>query len=174
MKTTAKLDELIDALDEQSDDLFAFLDRETGAVELISDESLSLSESEPEEIASLPEWQQEEAERAILIETTDRYLALPSQFDVNEWNIMNEFCHEIPQEDIRNRFLGVIHGNHAFRRFKDKIADFDMSEEWNRFRRAAFEEIIRDWCEENGIALAVQQKQAVPPRRFPGESNKKH
>jgi hypothetical protein len=32
MTTTIKLDELIDALDEQSDNLFAVLDRETGAV----------------------------------------------------------------------------------------------------------------------------------------------
>ena len=77
MTTTAKLDELIDALEAQSDTLFAFLDRETGAVELMSDESLSLSDSEPEEIALLPDWQQEEAELAVRIETTDRCLALP-------------------------------------------------------------------------------------------------
>jgi hypothetical protein len=164
MTTTAKLDELIDALEGQSDFLFAFLDRETGAVELISDESLSLGDSEPEEIALLPEWQQEEAELAARIETTDRYLALPNRFDVNEWNIMNDFCHQIRQEDIRNQFFRAIQGSHAFRRFKDKIADHNMWEEWNRFRRRAFEEIIRDWCDENGISLTVQQKQSAPPR----------
>jgi hypothetical protein len=164
MTTTAKLDELIDALEEQSDTLFAFLDRETGAVELMSDESLSLSESEPEEIALLPEWQQEEAELAVRIETTDRYIALPSQFDVNEWNIMNEFCHQVREEDIQNKLLRAIHGSHAFRRFKDKIADYNLAEEWNRFRRRAFEEIIRDWCKENGISLAVRQEQSAPPR----------
>jgi hypothetical protein len=164
MTTTAKLDELIGALEDQSDTLSAFLDRETGAVELISDESLLLSDREPEKIASLPEWQREEAELAVRIETTDRYLALPSQFDVNEWNIMNEFCHHIRREDIRNGLLRAIQGNHAFRRFKDKIADHNMWEEWNRFRRRAFEEIIRDWCEENGISLTVQQKQSAPPK----------
>jgi len=164
MTTTAKLDELIDALEAQSDSLSAFLDRETGAVELVSKESLSLIDSEPEEIALLPEWQQEEAELAVRIQTTDRYLALPDRFDVNEWNIMNDFCHQIRREDIRNGLLRAIQGNHAFRRFKDKIADHNMWEEWNRFRRRAFEEIIRDWCEENGISLNVQQKQSVPPK----------
>jgi hypothetical protein len=123
MTITAKLDELIDALEAQSDTLFAFLDRETGAVELMSDESLSLSDSEPEEIALLPDWQQEEAELAVRIETTDRYLALPDRFDVNEWNIMNDFCHQIRREDIQNGLLRAIQGNPAFRRFKDKIAD---------------------------------------------------
>jgi hypothetical protein len=164
MTTTAKLDELIDALEAQSDSLLAFLDRETGVVELISDESLSLSESEPEEIASLPQWQREEAELAVRIETTDRYLALPNRFDVNEWNIMNDFCHQVARENIRNGLLRAIQGNHAFRRFKDKIADHDMWEEWNRFRRGAFEEIIRDWCEENGISLVVQQSNRLPPK----------
>ena len=69
MPTSAVLDELIDALEMQSDPLFVFLYRETGEVEEISEESLSLSEAEPEEIDLLPDWQKEEAERAVRIET---------------------------------------------------------------------------------------------------------
>jgi hypothetical protein len=114
MTTSAVLDDLIDALEEQSDSLFPFLDRQTGEVLLISDESLSLSEAEPEEIALLPDWQKEEAELAVLIESTDRYLRLPTRFDVHEWNIMPEFCHQVRRDDIRERLLGVIHGNQAF------------------------------------------------------------
>ena len=49
----------------------------------------------------LPDWQKEEALLAVLIETTDRYLALPDRFDVNEWNIMNEFSHEVKRDHIR-------------------------------------------------------------------------
>jgi hypothetical protein len=62
MTTTAILDELIDGLEAQSDELFAFVDRETGAVELLSEELRSLGGREPEEVASLPEWQREVAE----------------------------------------------------------------------------------------------------------------
>src|SRR5216684_4390580 len=62
MPTTAILEDLIDALEEQSDSSLAYLDRDTGEVFLISQESLSLGEAEPEEIASLPGWQKEEAE----------------------------------------------------------------------------------------------------------------
>jgi Uncharacterised protein family (UPF0158) len=164
MTTTAVLDELIDALEEQSDSLFPFLDRETGAVELVSDESLSLSDMEPGEIDLLPDWQREQAELAVRIETTDRYLALPNRFDVNEWNIMHDFCHQVRRESIRNGLLRAIQGDHAFRRFKDQIANHNMWEEWNRFRRRAFEEIIREWCEENGIVLTVRQKQSAQPR----------
>lgn len=95
MPTTAILEDLIDALEEQSESLLAYLDRDTGEVILISDESLSLGEAEPEEIASLPDWQKAEAELAVQIQTTDRFLALPDQFEVNEWEIMNEFCQQV-------------------------------------------------------------------------------
>jgi hypothetical protein len=159
MPTTAILDDLIDALEEQSDSSIAYLDRDTGEVFLISQESLSLGEAEPEEIASLPGWQKEEAELAVQIQTTDRYLALPDRFEVNEWEVMNEFCQEVKADNIRATLLGAIRGSHAFRRFKDQIAHHNMWDQWDRFRRHAFGVIVRDWCEENSITLAVRQKQ---------------
>ncbi len=161
MPTTAILDDLIDALEEQSDSLLAYLDRDTGEVVLISEESLSLGEAEPEEIGSLPDWQKEEVELAVQIQTTDRYLALPDRFDVNEWEIMREFSEEAKPEKIRAALLGVIRGDHAFRRFKDQIATHNMWDQWNGFRRNAFEEIVRDWCEENAITLTVRPKQST-------------
>lgn len=160
MPTTAILDDLIDALEEQSDSLLAYLDRDTGEVVLMSQDSLSLGEAEPEELESLPDWQKEEAELAVQIQTTDRYLALPDRFDVNEWEIMNEFAQQVKPDKIQTTLLGVIHGNHPFRRFKDQIATHNMWDQWNQFRRQAFEEIVKDWCDENEITLTVRQKQS--------------
>jgi hypothetical protein len=161
MPTPAVLDDLIDALEEQSDTLFPFLDRETGEVVMMSDESLSLAEADPEKIELLPDWQQEEAKVAVLIETSDRYLALPDRLDVNEWNIMNQFSQEVKREDIRFKLLRAVQGNHAFRRFKDVIADHNMWDEWNRFRREAFAEILREWCEEIDVIPTVREKQTA-------------
>jgi hypothetical protein len=161
MTTSAVLDDLIDALEEQSDSSFPYLDRETGEVLLISDESLSLAEAEPKAIELLPDWQKEEAALAVLIETTDRYLALPDRFEVNEWNIMNDFCHEVKTDNVRASLLAAIQGSHPFRRFKEQIGNYNLWEQWNRFRRHAFGEIMRDWCEENGIRFSVRQKQTA-------------
>jgi hypothetical protein len=161
MPTSAVLEDLIDALEQQSDTIFAFLDRQTGEVFLISEESLALTEADPETLAMLPDWQKEEAMRAVMIETTDRYLALPDLFDVNEWNIMNEFSHEVKRENLRTALLRAVQANHPFRRFKDHIANHNLWDDWNRFRRHAFGEIIRDWSEENGIILSVRQRQTA-------------
>jgi Uncharacterised protein family (UPF0158) len=168
MPTSAVLEDLIDAIENQSDSLFAFLDRHTGEVFLISEESLALTEADPETIAMLPDWQKEEATLALMIETTDRYLALPSRFDVNERNIMNEFCGEVKREDVRTALLKAIQGNHPFRRFKDQIANHHLWDDWNRFRRGAFGEIIVDWAEENGIRLSARQPQTAGQQQAQG------
>jgi hypothetical protein len=162
MTTSAVLDDLIDALEMQSDTIFPYLDRETGEVFLMSQESLSLSEAEQDYIARLPDWQKEEAELAIRIQSTDRYLELPDRFEVNEWNIMDEFSQQVKREPIRNNLLHVIHGNHPFRRFKDQITNHDLWDEWNQFRRQAFAEILRDWSEENSVILTVRQEHPAP------------
>jgi hypothetical protein len=161
MPTSAVLEDLIDALEEQTDTLFAFLDRQTGEVFLISEESLDLTDADPETIAMLPDWQKEEAALALLVETTDRCLALPDQFDVHEWNIMSEFSHEVKREDLRAALLSAVHGNHPFRRFKNQIANENLWDDWNRFRFRAFAGIIRDWSEENSVILTHRQQQTA-------------
>jgi Uncharacterised protein family (UPF0158) len=161
MTTLVSLDELIDALEAQSETLFAFLDRETGETVVISEETLSLGEAETDALDSLQDWQKEEAELARNIQGSDRYLELPSQFEVNEWNIMADFCDQIERNDTRATFLRSIRGSHVFRRFKDQLTNFGLWDEWHRFRRHAFGEIMREWCEENGITLAAPQNQPL-------------
>jgi Uncharacterised protein family (UPF0158) len=75
---------------------------------------------------------------------------------------MQDFSHEVKQDHLRTALLRAVQGNHPFRRFKDQIANHNLWENWNQFRRHAFGEIIRDWSEENGIILTVRQQQAAP------------
>jgi hypothetical protein len=158
--TSVSLDKLIDGLEEGSDSTFGFLDRESGEVYLISDEALSLSESEEDAPDTLPDWQKEEFELAQRVQSSDRYLALPSPRDVDEWNIMAEFSNQIKRDDIRVKFADSIRGSGAFRRFKQQIAHFGLWDEWNSFRHQAFGEFMREWCEENGITLAPSKEQS--------------
>jgi Uncharacterised protein family (UPF0158) len=160
MTTSVRLEDLIDALEEESEFQHAFFDRDTGEILVVSQEALEEAESEEDPI-DRPDWQEEEIELARRIQGSDRCIAFPSQFDVHEWNIMKDFSLQIKPEDTKAALLRSIHGGHAFRRFKDDIAHFDLWDAWNRFRRQAFEEIMRDWCEENGINLAVPQKQSA-------------
>jgi hypothetical protein len=160
MTISVPLDDLINALEEESELQHAFLDRDTGEILVVSQEALVESESETDPI-DWQDWQKEEIELARRVQSSDRCIAFPSQFDVHEWKIMEDFSLQIKQEDVRAALLRSIHGGHAFRRFKDCVAHFDLWDTWNRFRRQAFAEIMRDWCQENGINLAVPQKQSA-------------
>ncbi len=91
------------------------------------------------------------------IQSSDRYLALPDQWEVNEWDIMADFSTQIKKDDIRTGLLKAIHDSHAFRRVKDQIVHSGVREDWIALRRRAFEEILRAWCEENGIEIKASQ-----------------
>jgi hypothetical protein len=169
MTTTVKLKDLIDALEEQSDSMLPFLDRDTGEAFVISEERLANSEDLGEvELEAMQDWEREEARVAHAIATTDRYLALPDRFEVDEWNIMREFSEGVQNDEARAVLLGVTRGSHAFRRFKNEIANRNLSSSWFAYRSKAFEEVVRAWCEEHGIEIKADDDSA---QVAPGSSN---
>ena len=157
MNTPVPIDQLIDALEAQSDSHSFNLDRQTGEVYTISEDAISLSEGETDSVHLIAAWQEDEVELARRIQSSDRYLALPDQWEVNEWDIMADFSKLIKKDDKRIGLLKAIHGSHAFRRFKDQIVHFGVRDDWFAFRRRAFEEILMAWCEENGIEIKASQ-----------------
>jgi hypothetical protein len=97
------------------------------------------------------EWQKQEWEIAKLIVSSDRFLKLPSKFDVHEWAIMEEFSHSVESDRTRADLLHAIHGAGAFRNFKYVIRRDGIEAAWHAFRAEALKQIALDWCEENHI-----------------------
>jgi hypothetical protein len=64
---------------------------------------------------------------------------------------MEDFCHSISEQGERNTLLKAIKGKGAFRRFKEKIIEFDIEQQWYSFRNDRFKEIAIEWCQENNI-----------------------
>ena len=109
-----------------------------------------------DDLSSYPEWQREGVLDAIaFLEHENEYIALPSQFDINEYEIMEEFCEQINISGIRNELLRAISGRGAFRRFKDTIIHYNIERDWYAFRDAAYIKIAIEWCEEHHIAYEM-------------------
>ena len=151
MTVCINLDDIIDSLECQSDENHSYLEKRTGKVVLISDEQLCAAEDD-EPIEGFPDWQQEQIKIAkeILAETGD-YIELPSQFDINEYSIMERFCLSIDDPEISDTLYSLIKGSGAFRRFKDAIHDYGIADDWYNYRNNALKEIAIDWCQEKGI-----------------------
>jgi len=98
-----------------------------------------------------PAWQHDALRIAKDMLETDHYLALPSRFDLHEYRIMERFCLAVDDEDMRDDLCNAIRGRGAFRRFKDMMQAYGMTEAWYRYRDAALWEMALAWCDEQGI-----------------------
>src|SRR5271165_473279 len=152
MASTVLLSDIVDALEMQIDEAYSFLDLDTGQVETVSRDLLRDAEEDTSEDPDLPDWQKEEWEVAKRIVSTDRFLKLPSKFDVHEWEIMHDFSRSVNSERIREDLLEAIHGKGAFRYFKDIVRRHRLESDWFTFRTDALRQLAIDWCEERDIS----------------------
>jgi hypothetical protein len=142
----------VDALEMLNDEHLSFLNLDSGEVVTVSRELLSeAEEGEEDEEPELPAWQAGEWEDAKRIASSDRFRRLPSQFDVHEWEIMQEFARSVKSDRIGGELMRAIHGSGAFRHFKNTLRREGVEEEWYAFRAESLREIAIDWCEEEGV-----------------------
>jgi hypothetical protein len=151
MPATVSLRKIVDHLSFTLDEYLTYLNKETGVVVTVSKEELAYAEQEAD-VQELPGWQREALEEASAILGSDDYIALPGQFDIHEYTIVQDFCTSIADDELRGFLLDKIHGAGAFRRFKDAIHQFGIAEDWYRFRDRALKEIAIDWLETNHVA----------------------
>jgi hypothetical protein len=146
MSTPAKLKDIIDALGFQMDETFQYLNRETGKIELITSEELEAAETG--EMDDYPAWQHANIELAkqIMSDTEGKFVELPSKFEINEYEIMESFCYSLRDRKISNELAYAIKGSGAFRRFKDRIYEYGIEQQWYQYRDEALGEIAKDWC----------------------------
>lgn len=84
---------------------------------------------------------------------TGNYVSLPDPFDINKYQMMQNFVTSLPFGDKQSSLCRAINGRGAFRRFKNKIYQFGLEKEWYQFRDKCYEKIAREWCQENNIPL---------------------
>ncbi len=148
MKAKVNLRDIIDGMEMQFDEWNTYLNRNTGEVISVSQDALRAAE-EDEPLDHLPDWQQEEMKIAIdVIENFENYVELPTKYDINEYQMMEDFCYAFSDGNKKNKLLNAIRGRGAFRRFKDLVSQLNLEEEWYAFRDNAYKEIAIRWCQD--------------------------
>ncbi|HVO80314.1 MAG TPA: UPF0158 family protein, partial [Terriglobales bacterium] len=97
------------------------------------------------------EWMREFLPKVKRALEDDRMLELPDQVHIDEWRMMQDFALEDEQCRCRAELDSAVHGAGAFRRFKDAVRRLGLEDAWFQYRAAAFEQVAREWLEENGI-----------------------
>ena len=156
MAIRVKLNEIIEGLEFQSDESSSFLDKTTGKVVLISDYEISAAE-DGDPIEDFPDWEQDLVRIAKeIVYETGNYIDLPTKFDIDEYSIMEKFCLSLNDSEMSDNLYSSIKGSGAFRRFKDAINEYDIADDWYKYRNDVLKEIAIEWCKEKGIEFDEQ------------------
>lgn len=151
MSIPVKLNDIIEEMDIPFEGSFSFLNRKTGEIVFLTGEDLNAAEEE-EPFDDLPEWQQENRMAAMdVVKNEEDYIELPTKYDLNEYEIMENFCLTVSDQQKRESLSRAIKGKGAFRRFKDKIINFGIESQWYSYRNEWFKQIAIEWCQENKI-----------------------
>lgn len=120
-----------------------------------TDQRIYYSESTGEIFLTDPNTSKEkeldEDEFDYITEEDNNWVKFPEQYEVNNWKIMEEFCYQIEDENLKTEALNAIHGNGAFRRFKNLISKREQLDEWNKYQEKEYKRIAIEWCEKNSI-----------------------
>jgi hypothetical protein len=156
MSQPVKLNDVIEALEAAGEELTHYLDRGTGEIVMITNEEIEAAE-EDELISEYPDWQREAILKAREILKSENFVALPDQFDIHEYKIMEDFCLAFEDRRVGEELHRLIKGRGAFKRFKDAIYSLGGHKAWYQFRRTEIEKIAIEWLEEQQVPYICEE-----------------
>lgn len=130
------LEVVLDAIETADDNYTYFLDLETGESVFLADELATGLDNEGLEDEIDENW--------------NRYLRLPTKFEIHEYRIMEEFVWTLKGERA-NKLERAIQGRGAFRRFKDMINYMGIEQQWYDYEAEYYKKLAIKWCQEQGL-----------------------
>lgn len=152
-KVSVDIDQLMNVFAMDRENFFIYVATMTGEVVVISQDELSAAENE-DPLDIHPEWSRDSIKLAQrVLQFPDEYVPF-SKWDVEEtFRVMETFCCDIDDIDIRQDMLNLLGGRGTFRRFRDAVYRHHLGEQWYRFEKAQQRQYVRDWCEINNFAI---------------------
>jgi hypothetical protein len=132
------LAQLINAFDMQSDHLSFYVNR-------VSGELLSLTEIEEME-------QDDESELNTSVLDSDGYVPLPSRWELNKYEIMEDFVFSLEDPKMQEILARAIRGKGAFGRFHTAVQAYKIQNQWYEYQKDRLREIAVEWCHQNRLA----------------------
>ena len=147
-----KIEDVVEQLEFANESNKSFFNKKTGEIHLIPEEVGRYAEQNVEDDDLIPEWEKKLIPISKdILNNLDDYIQFPDQFYVNEYSIMEKFCLNINDEELRDKMYSSIKGSGAFQRFKNNIHHFGIADDWYKYKDEVLKELAIEWCEENKI-----------------------
>ena len=128
-----ELTEVIDALEFTNDEIEYYYNPDNGEIFMSNIEEFeTLNEDELDDLF-------------------EKSIKLPTRYDINEYEMMEDFAETIKDDRLQNQLYISLNGSGAFRRFKDTCINFDIIDDWYKFRDKKYKELAINWCKDNNI-----------------------
>ena len=128
-----KLTEVIDSLDFTNDEIEYYYNPDTEEIFMSNiGEIESLNEDELDELF-------------------EKSIMLPTRYDIDEYEMMEDFAETIEDTRLQNQLYISLNDRGAFRRFKDTCINFDIIDDWYKYRDQKYKELAINWCKDNNI-----------------------
>lgn len=151
MNVQVKLRDIIEELEIQFEESQSFLNIKTGGIFLVTSNDLRAAEDD-EPFDHLPDWQKENLMVANdVVENSENYIELPTKYDINEYEMMEDFCLTVNDQRKQSSLLLEIKGKGAFRKFRDKLIEFEIEDQWYSYRDERYKKIAKEWCQDNNV-----------------------
>lgn len=147
-----KLSEILTGLEMVNSENSVYLSLKSGQAVLLSYEEISAAEDE-DDIDDFPEWQHENIAiaREIRVDESKDYIALPDDFDIDEYRMMQDFVATVSDDNIATTLAISIKGSGAFRRFKEHLYQYEIQDQWFAFRDNEYKQMAIQWCQDNNV-----------------------
>ena len=153
---SVSLKQVVEQLETANDEMVSYINRANGELVMIDIESSSLAEDDCDgSLEHLPEWQRDVVAEAKRVRADKNFIALPGQYDINEYEIMERFCLSLDSEHMQNSLLAALKGRGAFARFKAFIYTENIHENWFAFKNTALKQIAIDFLDSENIPYQI-------------------
>ncbi len=126
MGLRATLSEIMEAIEFQTGESTAYLNKETSEIVTISEEEFQAAEDE-DSPDNYPEWQQDNVKIAMeILDNEENFLTLPTKHDIHEYLIMERFCLSIKDRVISEALSNAIKARALFTDLKTMCKDLEL------------------------------------------------
>jgi len=144
------LEDIVNELELISDDGNSFFDKSTGKLFHISTRDLEYAESGKEINPFLYKWQIEKINNFRKMLKSNRYIQLPTKKEINEHGLMINFLRNNPNQNLNKEMANLEqHNNVNYWQLRNVILQYNIGDEWYKYKREAFKKISIDWCKKN-------------------------